>query len=256
MERRNWTREETVLAFDLYCRIPFGKIHNTNQNVIELANLIGRTPAAVAMKMCNLGNYDPELRKRGVIGLANGSKLEKVVWKEFQNDWESLVLESKAILANIKHENISNIANIQIETIPRGEERDRVIRERVGQYFFRTAVLSAYENRCCITGISINQLLIASHIKPWKCSDIKTERTNPGNGLCLNALHDKAFDQGIITIDNEYKIVVSEQLKSNKIDELTKTWITSFEGKKIILPHRFLPEKQFIEYHNDMVFQH
>ena len=74
--------------------------------------------------------------------------------------------------------------------------------------------------------------------------------------LRLNALHDKAFDQGLITIDNEYKIVVSEQLKSNKIDVLTKAWITSFEGKKIILPHKFLPQKQFIEYHNDMVFQH
>ena len=187
MARKNWTREETVLAFDLYCRMPFGKIHSTNQEIIELANLIDRTPSAVAMKMCNLAYYDPELRKRGVIGLANGSKLERVVWEEFQNDWESLALESK-ILVNIKHEDISNVVNIEIETIPRGDERDRVIKQRVGQYFFRSAVLSAYGNRCCITGISINQLLIASHIKPWKCSDIKTERTNPGNGITFKCV--------------------------------------------------------------------
>lgn len=256
MERKNWTREETVLAFDLYCRIPFGKIHSTNQEIIELAKLIGRTPASVAMKMCNLASYDPELRERGVVGLANGSKLERVVWEEFQNDWESLALESRSIVANIRHEDISTVVNISMEDIPLGENQDRIVKQRVGQHFFRLAVLSAYENQCCITGISIKPLLIASHIKPWRCSDMKTERANPCNGLCLNALHDKAFDQGLITISKEYKIIISEQLKSKKIDELTKVWITSFEGKKITLPHRFLPEKQFIQYHNDVVFKH
>jgi len=75
MERKNWTRDETVLAFDLYCRMPFGKIHDTNQDIIELAKLIGRTAVAVAIRMCNLVNPDLELRKRGVVGLANGSKL-------------------------------------------------------------------------------------------------------------------------------------------------------------------------------------
>lgn len=131
-----------------------------------------------------------------------------------------------------------------------------MIKQRVGQYFFRLAVLISYENRCCITGIAVNQLLVASHIKPWKCSNSKTERTNPCNGLCLNALHDKAFDQGLITIDKDYKIVVSPKLKKKKIDEMTNTWIVGFEGKKILLPHRFLPEQQFIEYHNDVIFQH
>jgi putative restriction endonuclease len=256
MERRNWTREETILAFDLYCRVPFGKIHNTNQDIMELAKLIGRTPSAVAMKMCNLANYDPKLRERGIVGLVNGSKLESTVWEEFQNDWEAVAFESKSILANIKHEDISTIVNIDMKDIPLGEERDRVVKQRVGQYFFRLAVLNAYENCCCITGISVNLLLIASHIKPWKSSDMKTERTNPCNGLCLNALHDKAFDQGLITIDKKHKIIVSEKLKNEKIDNATKDWITRFEGEKIILPHRFLPEKQFIEYHNDVVFKH
>lgn len=255
MARKNWTREETILAFDLYCRMPFGKINDTNQDIIELANLIGRTPAAVAMKMCNLANYDPELRKRGVVGLANGSKLESVVWEEFKNDWEALAFESKKILAGYKKEDIDLIINIEMKDIPIGEERERLVKQRVGQYFFRLAVLSAYENCCCITGISINQLLVASHIKPWRCSDMKTERTNPGNGLCLNALHDKAFDQGLITIDKDFKIVVSEKLKGKKIDELTKSWIVGFDGKNILLPHRFLPEKRFIEYHNDIIFQ-
>lgn len=182
--------------------------------------------------------------------------METVIWAEFQNDWETLALESKEIIAKMKHVNVAEEIHLDIDTIPIGEDREKMVKQRVGQYFFRTAVLSSYEYNCCITGISINQLLVASHIKPWKCSDNKTERTNPGNGLCLNALHDKAFDQGLITIDKNYKIVVSQKLKEKKIDEITKVWIISFDGKKILLPHRFLPEQQFIEYHNDVVFQH
>lgn len=208
------------------------------------------------MKMCNLANHDPELRKRGVVGLTNGSKFESIIWEGFQNDWEALAFESKLILANIKHEDIKDVVNIEMEDIPLGQDRERVVKQRIGQNFFRLAVLSAYENSCCITGISIKSLLIASHIKPWKSSDIKTERTNPGNGLCLNALHDKAFDKGLITIDKEYRIVVSNHLKGKIIDELTKSWIISYDGERILLPHRFLPERQFIQYHNDVVFQH
>lgn len=67
-----------------------------------------------------------------------------------------------------------------------------------------------------MTGISISELLIASHIKPWKVSNNEDEKTNPRNGLCLNALHDKAFDRGLITIDKNYKIIVSSKLKEKK----------------------------------------
>ena len=98
-------------------------------------------------------------------------------------------------------------------------------------------------------------LLIASHIKPWSVSDEKTERTNPRNGLCLNALHDKAFDKGLITIDPSYHIVFSKHLADVYMDEQTKEWFESYRGKEIILPDKFLPGKDFIEYHNDVVFQ-
>ena len=92
------------------------------------------------------------------------------------------------------------------------------------------------------------ELLVASHIKPWKDSDVKTERTNPSNGLCLNALHDKAFDK-------EYRVVNSAKISATAMDEDTKDWLMSYEGKQIILPDRFYPDKEFIEYHNDMIFQ-
>ena len=65
MERRNWTREETIIALALYCKIPFGKIHHMNPQIIEMATHLGRTPAALSMKMGNFGRFDPELAARG-----------------------------------------------------------------------------------------------------------------------------------------------------------------------------------------------
>ena len=105
-----------------------------------------------------------------------------------------------------------------------------------------------------MTGINIPELLIASHIKPWSVSDPKTERTNPSNGILLNAFHDKAFDKGLITINNSFEVMVSPKLLRNNLDAPFCSWLTAFHGKKITLPEKFIPEKHFIEYHNDMVF--
>lgn len=144
--------------------------------------------------------------------------------------------------------------NIEWEHIPAGQDRERLVKQRVGQYFFRLSVLSAYSNRCCVTGLSVPEMLVSSHIKPWKVSNAHTERTNPSNGLCLNALHDKAFDRGLITIDYDYNIVVSDKLTKADMDSETKAWIRHYDRHRIILPDHFLPGKDFIEYHNDMIF--
>ena len=116
----------------------------------------------------------------------------------------------------------------------------------------RNAVLSSYRYACCITGMADPELLIASHIKPWKDSDWKKERTNPRNGLCLNALHDKAFDRGLLTVLPDYTVRISSKLSGN--DDGTM-WIKQCDKQSIILPERFLPCKEFLEYHNDVVFQ-
>ena len=100
LNKGNWTREESILAFSLYCKTPFGKINKNNPQIIELAALIGRTPSAVGMKMCNFGRFDPELKKRNVSGLQNGSKMDEVVWNEFFQNGEDLVGEAANIMAN------------------------------------------------------------------------------------------------------------------------------------------------------------
>ena len=206
--RRNWTREETILAMDLYTRVPFSKIGKNNQEIINLASIINRTPDAVAYKMSNLAHYDPELQARNVSGLSHTSKLDKVIYDEFANNIGELSFIAQNILADMQHTSVETLLpELKLDDIPIGIDKEQQTKIRIGQYFFRMSVLMSYGNACCITGLKNKELLIASHIKPWSVSNIKTERTNPSNGLCLNAMHDKAFDRGLITIDKNYRIV-------------------------------------------------
>ena len=138
------------------------------------------------------------------------------------------------------------------DELPEGADILQIVATRLNQDFFRNAVLSSYRYACCITGMADPELLIASHIKPWKDSDWKKERTNPRNGLCLNALHDKAFDRGLLTVLPDYTVRISSKLSGN--DDGTM-WIKQCDKQSIILPERFLPCKEFLEYHNDVVFQ-
>lgn len=254
---KKWSREETILAFELYCRTPFAKIAKTNKDIINLATLLGRTPSSVGLKMANLAHYDPEVQKQNLSGMAHGSKLDAVVFSEFAGNWEALSLEAERILAEKNGMTVEKMLGIESEfaDIPAGKYREARMKQRVGQYFFRMAILNSYENKCCITGLKEPSLLIASHIKPWSVSDEKTERTNPQNGLCLNPLHDKAFDKGLITINKKYEVIVSTKLENTEMDSDTKDWLMKYNHKQIRKPDKFLPNLAFIEYHNDVIFQ-
>lgn len=250
MTRNLWTREELILAFNLYCKIPFSKSVQTNPKVIELANVIGRTPSAVAMKLGNFGRLDPELKKRNISGLTSGSKRDIEIWDEFHNDWERLVYESELLFANKKGITIEKEIELNENDIPLGLDKKRLIKTRVNQYFFRRAVLSSYENKCCITGISIPTLLNASHIVPW--SKDEKNRLSPRNGLCLNSIHDKAFDNKLITITPDYKIKISSTFNKFSDKKIIQDLFFNYENKTIFIPLKFTPKKEFLEYHNSI----
>ena len=249
---QKWSEEETILAFYYYCKIPFGKIHSRNPEIIRIAELLGRTPGSVSFKMGNLGHFDPDLQRRKVNGLKNASKLDEKVVQEFKGNWEELTYKADMIEKQLKRMKAYDDA-INDLSMPIGADAERAVKQRVNQKFFREAVLSAYDNKCCISGISITSLLIASHIKPWAESDPKTERANPCNGLSLNALHDKAFDKGLITVTPNYIVHVSSKLK-NATGEDGLTWLIGCDKQEIILPEKFIPQKDFLEYHNDVIF--
>jgi putative restriction endonuclease len=250
MPRRNWTREELIVAFNLYCKIPFGRIHVRNPSVIALANAIGRSPSAVSWKLANFARLDPSLRKRNISGASHGAQAEIEIWQEFSNDWERLSFESEHLLAQIT--NRDTLLVEESDDFPDGLTREALVRTRVNQSFFRAAVLAAYDLRCCITGLSIPQLLTASHIVPWSVDT--NNRTNPRNGLCLNAIHDRAFDCGLMTVTPEMKVRVSSRIGKSRTDIAARQFVLKYERAAVSLPRRFAPSVEFLRYHNEEIF--
>lgn len=254
MRDKNWTREELVVTINLYFKIPFSRINYSNPEIIELAELIGRTPSAVAFKLVNFASLDPTLKKRNVSGMKHRSKADEIIWNEFHNNWEKLAFESENILARIRNQPIERSAGITLESLPKvGKEREITISARINQSFFRKFIIASYNNCCCITGIKIPELLVASHIIPWSID--KENRMNPKNGICLNVLHDKAFDQGLITITPAFKIKLSPQLLNFKNNHFLENSFLCYEDKQITLPYRFIPDPKFLKYHNKNIYK-
>jgi predicted restriction endonuclease len=258
MTTNRWTKEQLKLAFHLYCQLPFGRLHSRNPEVIQLAKLIGRTPGAVAMKLVNFASLDPAITGTGRAGLGNAGSLDKEVWAEFHADWEKLALECTLLNAQLRKDAGAEPVVVELDIAEQEELQDftgetkRVMTEqRVKQHFFRRAVLSSYRGRCCISGLSDARLLTASHIVPW--SNDKENRLNPSNGLCLSAIHDKAFDRGLITISDDYEVMLSEQLKRND-DAFVAQIFLPLEGRRIELPEKFIPSIAFITRHRNEIF--
>ena len=251
--RRRWTRAELLIVLDLYCRIPFGQFDYHNPQVIRVAEAIGRTPSAVAMKLGNLASLDPGLRQRGVSGLGNASLSDRAVWQEMNSDWTAFASESS--IARRNHglidevESEKNFDDDATGGLP--TERETTTTQRVGQDFFRDALLSAYNYRCCISGLTLEPLLVASHIVPWKID--QTNRLNPRNGLLLSALHDKAFDRGFITLDDDLVVRVARS-HIPSADEFFVQSVVSYDGHKISPPEKFRPHPDFLAYHRENIF--
>ncbi len=249
MPRRNWTRDELIVAFNLYCRTPFGRIHNRNPEIISLAKALGRTPSALSWKLANFSRLDPAVTGRDLSGATHGSTLDQEIWNEFNQDWDRLAFESEKLRAKLLGEPLDTMLS---EDFPEGRSKEARVMVRVNQGFFRSMILAAYSNKCCITGLAIPELLCASHIVPWSV-DLKN-RTNPKNGLCLNAIHDKAFDRGLISITNDFRVTVSPIIRDLK-DSALNDLILRYDGAQIDLPHQFQPHRDFLDYHNTVVFK-
>lgn len=248
MERRNWTREELILAFNLYLKLNFGQMHNRNADVRHLAKLIDRTPGSIAMRLGNFATVDPFHQQRGVGGLPGGRKQVEPIWNEFINNKEELVYESEILRAKFEKKSIGQLIDLGDIEIKEGKEKERLVKTRVNQSFFRSMVLASYNFSCCITGIQNTDLLVASHITPW--SDDAENRLNPRNGLCLNALHDKAFDKYLITISTDFKIQLSKKIKAESKNKAVQENFLQYEQQEIKLPQKFLPDEKLLLHHN------
>ncbi len=253
MSVKNWTRDELLLTFNFYCRTPFGKLHRNNPEIISLAQNIGRTPSAVAMKLVNFASFDPVQQARQIRGLSNTSRADREIWDEFNANPEQLAFESQQALQQFTSE-IAEVMEAEV-ALPSGPtESTRLVRTRLVQGFFRDAVLSSYEFKCAICGLDLPELLSASHIIPW--SKNVERRADPRNGLSLCAIHDRAFDRGLLSIGDSFDILLASRarLHSSK-SRLHSVALLEVEGKTISLPKRFAPAPEALAYHREHIFR-
>ncbi len=252
-KNHKWTREQLLVAFTLYTQTSFGRLHSRNPDIIKYAKLIGRTPSALAMKLVNIASLDPVIVNSGRKGLQAASKMDKAMWQEMNDNWEAFWTQSELVMVNISKQTLEPKEKLNPAITSYSAENKSIISSsRYGQNSFRKAVLSAHEEQCCITGISNTKLLVASHIIPW--AEDKSNRLNPRNGLCLSNLHDKAFDSGLLTLNESLEVVLSKELRNDQ-SLYNKASFILFEGKRIQVPKKFAPDQEFLSHHRQHIFQ-
>ena len=252
-----WTRSHTLAAFHLYTLLPFGKLHRGTPEIRQLAAWQGRTPSSVAMKLVNFASLDPQIIASGRAGLSGASNQDRTLWAELQDNWDRVAEEAATAYGTLalNHgvatdsaliEEVEEIEAGQPE-IEEGRTRSAWVQVRVNQARFRKSVLASYNATCCISGLQHEKLVIASHIVPWRMDS--KNRLNPQNGLCLSALHDKAYDQGLITVMPDFTVRVSPALKAHQQDSFMADALLRFNGQAIRLPERFRPASEFLAFH-------
>jgi len=255
MARRVWTRDETLLALRLYCLTPFGRIHTGNEDIQQLAAVIDRTPNAVAMKMLNLASFDPAITSTGRVGLVNASALDEKTWQKFDGHVDQLLYASEAAARRVAEAVPDILLPEKLRDVAYSGPTEilRLSPQRRAQRFFRETVLASYNYRCAVSGIDKPALLNASHIIPW--SEEKERRADPRNGISLSTLHDRAFDRGLITFDEQLGLVASSSLKNGNPNKVIRAAILEFEGKPLETAERFNPDPVALNFHRERVFQ-
>ena len=278
--RKPWTRDELLILCNLYEKIPFGQLHSKNKTLITVAKAMDRTPGSVTMKLGNLASLDERLQARGIKGLSGASELDRTVWAEYHGEKEEfLAIESEDLLKRLlgwsSRYTLDVTSSDGITTdVPTGPtEREAWTKLRRGQWYFRQVVLNAYGGRCALTGLSVRELLVASHIVPWSGphgTDCPTDtvfdiqppplvlkhRLDVRNGIALNALHDKAFDDGFITFDKKLCMVLSPHLKHMMKAEVVARHFKPYLKKPLTFPAESAgPDPKYLEWHREWAFR-
>ena len=277
--RKSWSREELLVLCNIYEKIPFGQFHARNRTLMDIAKRMGRTPGSIAMKLSNFASLDEHQKARGIKGLSGASELDRAVWTEYHRNHELLVLESEELLSRMLDFGLDGLVEITVDKgftrhIPSGPtERFAITKLRRGQWFFRQVVLNAYGGKCALTGLDIRELLVASHIVPWSGphgkdfpSDkvfgiqaaplVLSHRLDVRNGIALNALHDRAFDEGFITFDKKLCMVLSPELKDRMRAEVVARHFKPYLKKPLTFPAEAAgPDPRYLEWHREWAFR-
>ncbi len=176
--------------------------------------------------------YEESLQK-AFEDVSNGEELSIRVGKVKIRDAECFIPENVQLLSK------------------EGKDAIIVAKRRINQSVFRKWIMGIYGNACCVTGLNVPEVLRASHIVSW--ANDKSNRMNPSNGLCLSATYDAAFDRHLISFDDDYRMVLSKRIRDFFDRDVCAAYFRDFEGMKIHLPSRFLPDRRLLERHRDLL---
>ena len=259
---KRWTRDELLVALNLYHKLTFGQLHARQPAIVALADKLERGSNSVAMKLCNFASLDPALKLRNIKGLEGASALDRTMWNEFHQNLNETVPVSEAAIRKL----FGVDEDSALEVLPKEGIRVRKrpptgptettanVKLRRGQDYFRDAVLNNFGGRCGVTQLAVRELLIASHILPWGTH--VAERLNVRNGLSLSRLHDAAFDQGLITFDDNLRMVVSPRLKAGLPQRAVAENFGAYAGQQLCLPDdAALPDLAFLAEHRTKKFR-
>lgn len=207
------------------------------------------------MKLANFASLDPKITSTGRRGLQGASKLDREMYSRFSHQWDQIVPDAANLWTSRSDFPVRTPERLRVHEASKAEPLvayegastvEAVVQQRRGQDFFRRAVLANYAETCCITGIAEPKLLVASHILPW--GEDVANRHNPANGVLLSATMDKAFDQGLITIEKSGKVLVSERLVKHP-DQETRDFFLRYQRMPIRSAERFDPDPALLEWH-------
>jgi putative restriction endonuclease len=259
---KRWTRVELLIVLNLYHKLNFGQMDQRNPAVVDLAGKLGRTSGSVAMKLGNLASLDPALQLRGIKGLQGASALDRIVWGEFNAHPADVIPEAEDALATLfevrstEEVEVLPKEGIRVTEIPPTGPTTVIANTnlRRGQSYFRNVVINNFGGRCGITELPIRELLVASHILPW--GGHETERLNVRNGLSLSRLHDAAFDRGLITFDDDLRLVLSPRLKRELPQRTVAENFGAYSGESLKFPDdAVLPDVLFLAGHRAATFR-
>lgn len=258
---KRWTHDELLLALNLYHKLTFGQMHSRQPAVVATSARLGRGANSLAMKLCNFASLDPALKMRGIKGLSGASALDRSVWAEFHENLSETVPESEQAFQKLFDAEkgdgveVTPKEGIRPRKVPSGPTEETAnVKVRRGQDYFRDSVLNNFGGRCGVTGLAVRELLIASHILPWR--KYEAERLNVRNGLALSRLHDAAFDIGLITFDSELRLKLSKKLKTHLPQKTVVECFAAYEGEPLQLPKdAVLPDEKFLAVHRAKSFE-
>ncbi len=259
---KRWTRDELVVALNLYHKLTFGQLHARQPVIVALAEKLGRGANSVAMKLCNFASLDPALKLRGIKGLEGASALDRAVWEEFHENLNEAAPASEDALRNLfgaAQDNdleVSPKYGVRVsKRLPTGAtEMLATVKLRRGQQYFREAVINNSGGCCGISRLAVRDLLVASHILPWGTHP--EHRLNVRNGLCLSRLHDAAFDRGLITFDYKLRLLLSPQLTAELSQRSVAENFGAYAGEPLHFPDdAVLPELTFLSEHRATIFR-